>query len=64
MYVNFFLQRGYVALSESQWYPRPQKDETTKAKPKRYIMDYGNCTISFTLSGLEDPGPLVELPIL
>lgn len=48
--MNFVLERGCVALSESQRYPGPQKNEGTKAKPKRYIMDYGNCAILFTFS--------------
>lgn len=41
-----------------------KKDEGTKVKPKRHIIDYGNCTVLFTLPGLEDPGSPGELSAL
>lgn len=55
---------AYVVSSESQWYPGPQKDEGTEAKPQRYILGYGNCTILFILPCLQDPGLLGELSVL
>lgn len=39
----------------------PRTSKMMKEPKQRYIMDYSNCTILFTLPCLEDRGPLGEL---